>query len=83
MCAKSLQSRLTLCDPTDHTPPGSCLHGYSPGKNIGVGCQAPPPGIFPDPGIKLASPVSPALAASSLPLAPPGKPQLDYIASKQ
>ena len=25
--AKSLQSCLTLCDPTDHSPPGSCVHG--------------------------------------------------------
>ena len=26
-CAKSLQSRLTLCDPMDCSPPGSCAHG--------------------------------------------------------
>ena len=25
--AKSLQSRLTLCDPTDGSPPGSPVHG--------------------------------------------------------
>ena len=27
MCAKSLQSCLTLCDPMDHNPPGSPVHG--------------------------------------------------------
>ena len=28
---------LTLCDPMDYSPPGSTLHGNSPGKIIGVG----------------------------------------------
>ena len=27
MCAKSLQSCLTLCDPTDYSPPCSSVHG--------------------------------------------------------
>ena len=36
--AKSLQSCLTLCDPTDVSPPGSRPWG-SPGKNTGVGCH--------------------------------------------
>ena len=27
MCAKSLQSCLTLCDPMDYSPPGSSVHG--------------------------------------------------------
>ena len=35
--AKSLQSCLTLCDPTDCSPPGSSVHGDSPGENTGVG----------------------------------------------
>ena len=36
--AKSLQSCLTLCNPTDGSPPGS--HPWdSPGKNTGVGCH--------------------------------------------
>ena len=38
--AKSLQSRPTFCDPMDCSPPGSSLHGDSPGKNTGVGCCA-------------------------------------------
>ena len=34
------QSCLTLCDPMDYSPPGSSVHGDSPGKNTGVGCHA-------------------------------------------
>ena len=30
------QSCLTLCDPMDCSPPGSSVHGDSPGKNTGV-----------------------------------------------
>ena len=40
VCAKSLQSCLTLCDAMDSSPPGSSVHGDSPGKNTGVGCHA-------------------------------------------
>ena len=39
------------------------------------GLPYPPPGDLPDPGIKPASPVSPALQADSLPAEPPGKPK--------
>ena len=49
-CAKSLQSCLTLCDPTDCSPPGSSVHGDSPGKNTGVGCHFLLQGIFPTQG---------------------------------
>ena len=35
--AKSLQSRPTLWDPMDCSPPGSSVHGDSPGTNTGVG----------------------------------------------
>ena len=47
MLAQSLQSCPTLCDPMDCSPPGSSVHGGSPGKNTGVGCHALPQGIFP------------------------------------
>ena len=47
MHAQSLQSRLTLCDPVDCSPPGSSVHGDSLGKNAGVGCHALLQGIFP------------------------------------
>ena len=30
--AKSLQSYLTLCDPIDHSPPGSSVHGILQAK---------------------------------------------------
>ena len=29
VCSKLLQSRLTLCDPIDHSPPGSSVHWIS------------------------------------------------------
>ena len=29
----------TLCNPTDCSPPGSCVHGIFPGKNTRVGCH--------------------------------------------
>ena len=49
--AKSLQSCLTLCNPMDHcSPPGSFVHGDSPGKNTGVSCHALLQGIFPTQG---------------------------------
>ena len=38
------------------------------------GLPSPPAGDLPNPGIKLRSLMSPALAADSLPLTPPGKP---------
>ena len=30
------QSCLTLCNPIDYSPPGSSVHGDSPGKHTGV-----------------------------------------------
>ena len=41
------QSCLTLCNPMDCSPPGSSVHGDSPGKNTRVGCHALLQGIFP------------------------------------
>ena len=40
------QSCPTLCDPMDCSPPGSSVHGDSPGKNTGVGCHFLFQGIF-------------------------------------
>ena len=37
----------TLCNPMDCSPPGSSIHGDSPGKNSRVGCHALLQGIFP------------------------------------
>ena len=44
------QSCQALCDPMDYSPPGSSVHGNSPGKNTGVGCHALLQGIFPTQG---------------------------------
>ena len=35
-----------LCNPMDCSPPGSSVHGDSPGKNTGVGCHTLLQGIF-------------------------------------
>ena len=64
------QSCPTLCDPMDCSPPGTSVHGDSPGKNVGVGCHALLPGDLPNPGIQ---PRSPALQADALTSEPPGK----------
>ena len=46
------QSYPTLCDPIDCSPPGSSVHGDSPGKNTGEGCHALLQGIFPTQGLQ-------------------------------
>ena len=40
----------TLCQPMDCSPPGSSVHGDSPGHNTGLGCHALLQGIFPKQG---------------------------------
>ena len=45
------QLYLTLFDRMDCGPPGSSVHGDSPGKNTGVGCHALFQGIFPTQGL--------------------------------
>ena len=50
----------------DHSLAGSSVYGIFPGKKTGVGCHALLQGIFPDAGIKPASPAAPALQAVSL-----------------
>ena len=62
MQAKSLQSCPTLCDPMDCSPPGSSVHGDSPGKNTGGGCDALLQGIFPTQGSNPHLFMFPALA---------------------
>ena len=52
--------------------PGSSVHGYSPGRNTGVGCHALLLGAPPTPGIKHRSP---GLQEDSLLNEPPGKPK--------
>ena len=69
----------TLCDPMDCSPPGSSVHGDSPGKNTGVGCHALLQGDLPNPGIE---PRFPTLQEDSLPLSHQGNPRiLEWVAS--
>ena len=56
--------------PRGCSPPGFSVHGYSPGKNTGMGCHALLQGNFPNPGVE---PRSLALQADSLPSEPPEK----------
>ena len=59
----SLQSRPTLCNPMDHNPPVSSVHEILQARILErVAMLCPPPWDLPDPGIKPASPVAPALA---------------------
>ena len=51
--AKSLQSCPTLCNPVDCSPPGSSVHGDSPGRNTRVNYCALLQGIFPTQGSNL------------------------------
>ena len=68
MSAKSLQSCPTLCDPVDHSPPGSSLHGILQARIL-EWVAMPSSSKGPShPGIEPASLASPALQAGSLPL---------------
>ena len=68
------QSCQTLCIPIDCSPPGSSVHGYSSGKNTGVGCHALLQGL-PNPGIKPRSPTS---QADSMLSEPPATDLINY-----
>ena len=70
VCAKSLQSCPTLCDPMDCSP---LCPWDSPGKNTGVGSHALLQGIFQTQGLNPHR-MPPALAGDYLPLLPPVKP---------
>ena len=64
------QSRPTLCDPMDWSPPVSCVQEFYR-QGYWSGLPFPSPGDLPDPGIE---PGSPALQPDSLPAELPGKP---------
>ena len=69
VCARSLQTFLTLCDPMDHSLPSSSVHGILQARILEwVPC--PPPGDILNPGIKPMSLTSPVLADTE----PPGRP---------
>ena len=77
VCAKSLQLCPTLCDPMGCSPPGSPVHGDSPGKITGVGCHALLQGIFLTQGSNQCLFCLRHWQVGSLPQAPPGKPLSD------
>ena len=58
----------------DYSPPGSSVHGDSPGKNTIVGCHALVQGIFPTQGSNPRLLCLLHWQAGTSPLAPPGKP---------
>jgi len=58
---------LELCNTMDFSPPGSSVHGDSPGKNTGVSCYALLQGIF---STQESNPGLPALISE-----PPAKPR--------
>ena len=66
---------LTLCYPKGHSLRGSSVHGYSQGKNTGVGCHALLQGIFSTQGLNLHLLCLLHWQVGSLPLAPLGSPQ--------
>ena len=68
------QSCPTLCNPMDHSLPESSVHGYSPGKNIGVGCLT----LLQESSELRDQTRSPILQADSLSCEPPGKPTQLY-----
>ena len=72
------QSCPTLCNPwtVTHQSPLSMEFSRQEYCNNGVGCHFFLHGIFPNPGIKLVSPVSPALAGGVFTTEPCGKPLL-------
>ena len=57
----------------DCSPPGSSVHGDSPGKDTGVGCHALLQGIFPTQGSNPCLLLLLHWQACSLPLTPTGK----------
>ena len=61
MCVRA-RSRLTLCDPMDCSPPDSSVHGILQARTR-EWVAMPSSRAFLDPGIELASLVSPALAS--------------------
>ena len=65
------QARLTLCYPTDCSPPGPAVYGSFPGKNTGVDCYLLFQGIFLTQG---SNPCLLHWQADSLPLCHLGSP---------
>ena len=78
LCCVLTQSCPTLCSPMDCSPPGTSVHGDSPGKNTWSGLPCSPPGDLPNPGMESRSPT---LQADSLPAETPGRPKYTGVGS--
>ena len=66
---------LILCNPMDCSLQGSSVHGISQASSV----PFPSPGDLPNPGIKLASTASPALADWFFTTEPPENPIVHFI----
>ena len=60
MCAKSLRSCLTLCDPMNWNPPGSSVHGILQARIL-EWIRALLQGNLPNPVVNTVSPEAPIL----------------------
>ena len=78
LCANSLHSCRTLCHPTGLEPTRLLCPWDSPGKNAGVDCHALLQGVFPSQGSNPHLLCLLHWQACSSPLAPPGKPQVQW-----
>ena len=72
-------SHVQLCDPIDCSPPGSSVHGDSPGKNTRMGCRVLLQGIVSTQGWNLRLLCLLHWQSGSLPRAPPGKPKCNHM----
>ena len=73
VCVGSVTKQcLTLCNPVDHSPSGSSVHGILQARILG-GLPFPSPGDLPNPGTEPRSPGSPTLAGGVFTTEPPGK----------
>ena len=80
LCAKLLQSSLTLCNPMDYSPLGSSVHGDSPGKNTGVGSMPSSRGSSHIPYISSVAQLCPILC-DPMDCSTPGFPFLHHLKS--
>ena len=73
VCVCVLSVMPDSCDPMGPSPPGSSVHGIFQTRIL-EWVPFPAPGDLLNPGIKIGSPMSPALAGGFFATAPPEKP---------
>ena len=81
VCAKLLQSCLTLCDPMDYSPPGSAVQGIFQARILEWVAISYSHDL-PNPGIELMSLASPIGQVDSLPLSNLGSPPCQKLPTK-